>query len=91
MDYLLPRQRKLWRDCAVMVWLIKTRLADCKAAMYTFFTGEQYEELTERVEELSDMLYIQLYELYNKLNKTLSWDTGRQEKEIFEFYIQKHP
>ena len=67
----------------MMVRSIKTQLADCEAAKYTCFTKEQYEELTERVEDLSDMLFVQLKKLYEDLDTTLSWDTGWLEGEIF--------
>ena len=43
------------------------------------------------VEELSDMMFVQLKELRDNLQKTLSWDTGWLQEELYEFYTQKLP
>ena len=44
--------------------------------MQAWLSKEHLEELTVGVEELSDMMFVQLRELRDNLQKTLSWDTG---------------
>ena len=83
--------RRLRRDCVVMVWSIRTQLGEYKAAMQTQLSEEQYKELTKGVEQFSDMLYVHLRQLRNNLQKTLSWDTDWLEEELYEFYNQKLP
>ena len=83
--------RRLRRDCAVMVWSIRTQLVEYKEAMQTQLSEEQYKELTKGVEQVSDMLYVQLRELRNNLQKTLSWDTDWLEEELYKFYNYKLP
>ena len=52
---------------------------------------EQYEELMEGVEAVSELLFVQLKEVRTNLEKTLSWDTDRLQGELDEFYNQKIP
>ena len=74
----------LEQDYARVVRSIEARLEGCKAAMQTALSKEQHEELTEEVEAVSELLFVQLGKLRTNLEKTLHG-------ELDEFYDQKIP
>ena len=81
----------LKRDHARLVLSIETQLVAFKGVMQTALTKEQHEELKEGVKELSDLLMVQLTEVYNNLRKVLPQDVGRLKEKHNEFYNQKMP
>ena len=66
-------------------------MEEYKAAMQTALSKEQYKELKEGVEELSDLLFVRLREVCTNLEKALPQDVDRLRGEHDVFYNQKIP
>ena len=76
----------LKQDYARIVGLIEDQLEECKAAVQSPLSKEQYEKLTVGVKELSDLLFVQLKEVCTNLEKALPLDVDRLKGEHDEFY-----
>ena len=70
--------------------LIEIQLVQCKTAVQTALSKEQYEEWTEGVEELSEN-FMQLRELRTNLEKMLPWDTDKLQGHLDIFYNKTIP